>query len=95
MSYGMRPWASRSFSSCSSRSASTIRACLESKWYCTTRSDTLASAAILRMLAASSPCSAAIRHTASAIRRRCRARMSVGRGAGGLSGAGSGCRRRR
>ncbi len=41
-----------------------------SKWYCTTRRDTPASAATSRMLAASSPRVAAMRHSASAISRR-------------------------
>ncbi|GAA4549536.1 hypothetical protein GCM10010309_26450 [Streptomyces violaceochromogenes] len=68
---------------------------MDSKWYCTTRSDTPASTAILRMLAASRPCPAAIRHTASAIRRRCRARTSLGGEAGGVPGSGSGCLRLR
>ncbi|GAA3145396.1 hypothetical protein GCM10010449_75770 [Streptomyces rectiviolaceus] len=64
------------------------------KWYWTILSDTPASAAISRMLAASRPRSAAMRHTASAICRRLRDRASdVG---AGLSGAGTGgCFRRR
>ncbi|GAB2617476.1 hypothetical protein GCM10027168_57300 [Streptomyces capparidis] len=71
---------------------------MPSKWYWTTRSDTPASAAIARMLAASRPRPAAMRHTASAILRRCRAPVPVGRATGGTAGApraGRRCLRRR
>ncbi|GII34491.1 hypothetical protein Pmi06nite_79330 [Planotetraspora mira] len=55
------------------------------KWYCTTRGDTPASAAISRTVAIWRPRSAAIRQTASAIwRRRPAGSGAAGAGTGGF-----------